>query len=79
MTLGGVVAAASFPQLPGDPPKPPGADPHTPLPDIVTVVLDDIPPLDGRLWKRLPNIRQNFVRQGLRLSLIHISEPTIRH
>jgi arylsulfatase A-like enzyme len=76
LTLGGIVAAASFPQVPGDPPRPPGPDPSDPVPDIVTVVLDDIPPLDGRLWKRLPNIRQNFVRQGLRFTDAHVETPT---
>jgi arylsulfatase A-like enzyme len=70
------VASAQFPALPSDPPAPPGADPRSPRPNIVVIVLDDIPPLDGRLWKKLPNIRRNFVRQGLEFSDAHVETPT---
>jgi N-acetylglucosamine-6-sulfatase len=76
VTLSGIAAAASFPTLPGDPPRPPGPDPRSPAPDIVTIVLDDIPPLDGRLWKKLPNIRRNFVQEGLQFTDAHVETPT---
>lgn len=76
MTFGSITAAASFPTLPGDPPRPPGPDPRSPVPNIVTFVLDDIPPLDGRLWKKLPHIQRNFVRQGLSFSDAHVETPT---
>ena len=68
--------AADFPELPGDPPSPPGEDPRSPRPDIVAFVLDDIPPLDGRLWERLPNIRRTFVEHGLHFSDAHGETPT---
>jgi N-acetylglucosamine-6-sulfatase len=76
VTIGGVTAAASFPALPGDPPAPPGVDPRSPRPNIVAFVLDDIPPLDGRLWKQLPNIRRYFVQQGVEFTDAHVETPT---
>jgi arylsulfatase A-like enzyme len=76
VTVGSLAATASFPTLPGDPPKPPGADPHSPQPDIVAIVLDDIPPLDGRLWRRLPNIQRAFLRQGTQFTDAHVETPT---
>lgn len=75
VTLGGIVSGQSFPVFPGDPPAPPGADPRSPRPNIVVLVLDDIPPLDGRLWKKLPNIRRNFVQQGQRFTNAHSETP----
>jgi hypothetical protein len=65
-----------YPPIPGDPPPPPGEDPRDPRPDIVVLVLDDIPELDGRLWSRLPNIRRLFVEQGLELTDTHGETPT---
>jgi arylsulfatase A-like enzyme len=76
VTVSGVAAAASYPALPGDPPAPPGEDPRSPRPDIVTFVLDDIPPLDGRLWKQLPNIHRYFVQQGVEFTDAHVETPT---
>ena len=77
VTLSGVAAAATtFPRLPGDPPAPPSEDPHSPQPDIVAIVLDDIPPLDGRLWRKLPNIRRTFVNQGMEFSQAYGETPT---
>lgn len=72
----GVAAAAPFPTLPGDPPAPPGEDPRSPRPDIVAIVLDDIPPLDGRLWSKLPNIRRTFVQEGVEFTDMHVETPT---
>jgi arylsulfatase A-like enzyme len=76
VTLSGIAAAAAFPPLTGDPPPPPSENPRAPLPDIVAIVLDDIPPLDGRLWDRLPNIRRTFVRQGTQFTDAHGETPT---
>jgi N-acetylglucosamine-6-sulfatase len=76
VAIGSLTSAASFPTLPGDPPRPPGEDPRDPAPDIVTIVLDDIPPLDGRLWKKLPNIRRTFVREGTQFTDAHVETPT---
>ncbi len=77
VTLAGVAtAAATYPQPPGDPPPPPSEDPRSPRPDIVAIVLDDIPPLDGRMWEALPNIRRTFVRQGLEFTDAHSETPT---
>jgi len=76
VAISGLASSAEFPTLPGDPPAPPGADPRAPRPDIVVIVLDDIPPLDGRLWKKLPNIRRTFVQQGLAFTDAHSETPT---
>jgi Sulfatase len=69
-------ALGQGPELPGDPPAPPGEDPRSPRPDIVVFVLDDIPPLDGRLWERLPNIRRTFVERGVQFADAHGETPT---
>jgi N-acetylglucosamine-6-sulfatase len=71
----GIASGQSFPVMPGDPPAPPGPDPHSPRPNVVVIVLDDIPPLDGRLWKKLPNIERYFVRQGQRFTNAHSESP----
>lgn len=75
VTLGGLASGSSFPDFPGDPPAPPGNDPRSPRPDIVVIVLDDIPPLDGRLWKKLPNIERTFVQQGQHFTDAHSETP----
>lgn len=72
----GVAHAQAFPTVPTDPPPPPGEDPRSPRPDIVVFVLDDIPPLDGRLWQKLPNIQRLFVEQGIEFSDAHGETPT---
>ncbi len=76
ITITGVTTAATYPPIPGDPPDPPGEDPRAPRPDIVAFVLDDIPPLDGRLWKHLPNIQRYFVEQGVEFTDAHVETPT---
>ena len=76
LLAGPLTTAAAFPPLPGDPPAPPGQDPRSPRPDIVVIVLDDIPELDGRLWTRLPDHRAHFVEQGVRFSDAHGETPT---
>ena len=75
VTAGGIASGQSFPALPGDPPAPPGVDPRSPRPNIVVIVLDDIPPMDGRLWKKLPNIHKNFVQQGQQFTDAHSATP----
>lgn len=37
-------------------------------PDIVLLLLDDMPQMDDRLWARLPTIRRLFLEQGVRFS-----------
>jgi arylsulfatase A-like enzyme len=71
-----IAAGATFPPLPGEPPEPPSEDPRSPRPDIVAFVLDDIPPMDGRLWQKLPNIQRYFVEQGTQFSDAHVQTPT---
>jgi arylsulfatase A-like enzyme len=73
---GGLVQAQDFPTVPADPPAPPGADPSSPRPDIVVFILDDIPPLDGRMWTKLPNIERLFVKQGVEFTDAHGETPT---
>lgn len=52
------------------------ADPRAPRPDIVAIVLDDIPELDGRLLRRLPNIRNVFLDHGVEFTDFHGETPT---
>ena len=73
---GPATAATTSPPLPGDPPAPPGADPRSPRPDIVVLVLDDVPELDGRLWTRMPNIRRYLVEEGMEFTDTHGETPT---
>ncbi|MBA3435053.1 MAG: sulfatase-like hydrolase/transferase, partial [Chloroflexi bacterium] len=44
-------------------------------PDIVVVLVDDLPEIDGRLWRLMPNIRQTFVEGGLTFSNAHVESP----
>ncbi len=41
----------------------------------MVLVLDDVPPLDGRIWKRLPNIHRLFVQQGTQFTDAHSETP----
>ena len=65
-----------FRRSPATRPRHPARTPASPRPDIVVLVLDDIPELDGRLWTRLPNIRRLFVEQGLEFTDTHGETPT---
>jgi len=76
IVLAAAMPTLAFPSVPGDPPEPPGQDPRSPRPDIVVIVLDDIPELDGRLWTRLPAIERTFVNEGVRFSNAHGETPT---
>jgi N-acetylglucosamine-6-sulfatase len=42
----------------------------------VAFVLDDIPPMDGRLWSKLPNLQRYFVEQGVEFTNAHVETPT---
>jgi arylsulfatase A-like enzyme len=44
-------------------------------PDIVVVLVDDLPEIDGRLWQLMPNIRRTFVEGGLTFSNAHVESP----
>lgn len=74
--LGSDALAQQQPPLPGDPPAPNGTDPRSSTPDIVVILLDDVPPLDGRLWQPLPNIRRTFVQQAVEFTDAHGETPT---
>ena len=37
-------------------------------PDIVMLLLDDMPQMDDRLWERLPTFRRLFLEQGVRFT-----------
>lgn len=54
-----VVAPTPGPQV--------GEPPPTPRPDIIVVYIDDVPPLDGRLWtpERTPQIRRWIIDRGI--------------
>lgn len=74
----GTVAAqgATFPLVPEDPPVPPGENPRSPKPNIVAIVLDDIPELDGRVLRKLPNVKRYFLDQAVELTDTHGETPT---
>jgi N-acetylglucosamine-6-sulfatase len=44
-------------------------------PDIVVIMVDDLPQLDGRLWQPLPTIRQTFVERGITFTGFHGESP----
>lgn len=46
-----------------------------PRPNVVVILLDDVPPLDGRLWSVLPTVRRLFVEHGLELTDFHGETP----
>jgi N-acetylglucosamine-6-sulfatase len=46
-----------------------------PRPNIVVILLDDVPPLDGRLWEALPVIRTRIVRRAVEFADFHGETP----
>lgn len=79
---GGPAATASPSTEPSATPGPSSTPPATPTtpdpvaspmpaiderPDIIVIYVDDVPPLDGRLWTRArtPNIRRSIIDRGL--------------
>jgi len=44
-------------------------------PDVVVILVDDLPEMDGRLWQLMPNIRQTFVEDGLTFTDAHVESP----
>ena len=44
-------------------------------PDIVLLLLDDMPLMDDRVWDRLPTIRRLFLEQGVRFSDYSGNDP----
>jgi arylsulfatase A-like enzyme len=46
-----------------------------PRPDVMVILLDDMPRLDGRLWRFLPNIRRLFVDQGVHFTRMFVESP----
>ncbi|MET0773048.1 MAG: sulfatase-like hydrolase/transferase [Candidatus Limnocylindrales bacterium] len=60
----GALASA---QVPPAPRQPVGEPPPVPRPDIIVVYIDDVPPLDGRLWtaERTPDVRRWIMDRGL--------------
>lgn len=63
-----VIVAPPVPQAPAD------ATLQEP-PDVVVVMVDDVPALDDRLWQFLPNIRETFVEQGTQFTDFHGETP----
>jgi len=55
------------------------AAPRSPLagatPDIVLLVIDDLPQMDARVWSRLPTIRRLFLEQGTRFTEYSGNDP----
>ena len=71
-----VVAATGPPLATGTSPSPDRAAPTGGGgPDIVVFMLDDVPQLDGRLWRYLPNIRRTFIQQGVRFNEMYGESP----
>lgn len=65
--------------LQGLPPvtSPPGGQPAAPdpRPNIVMIMVDDLPPLDGRLYAALPQIRDAFINKGVQFSNFRSETP----
>jgi N-acetylglucosamine-6-sulfatase len=45
-------------------------------PNIVVLILDDVGAHDGRVWERLPTIRDRFLEQGVEFADFHGETPT---
>jgi arylsulfatase A-like enzyme/peptidoglycan/xylan/chitin deacetylase (PgdA/CDA1 family) len=73
--------AATLPAPPSHPASPPprlgGPAGDSPTkPNIVVLMLDDVGADDGRLWQRLPAIRERFIENGLAFTDFHGETPT---
>jgi arylsulfatase A-like enzyme len=44
-------------------------------PDIVMLVIDDLPQIDDRIWERLPTIRRLFLDSGVRFTNAYGQDP----
>lgn len=66
------VAAPTVPVAAQPGTQPGAADPR---PNVVVFMLDDLPPLDGRLYKVLPNIKSIFVNHGVQFSDFRSETP----
>ena len=44
-------------------------------PNVVVIMADDMPPLDGRLARQLPNIRNIFINHGVSFADFHSESP----
>lgn len=44
-------------------------------PNVLVVLLDDMPALDDRLWRRLPVIRELFLEQGAHFTNAYVETP----
>ena len=51
-----------------------GATPEE-RPDIIVILIDDMPGIDDRVLRRLPNIRTTFLEQGVRFTEFHGETP----
>ncbi len=44
-------------------------------PDIIVILIDDMPGIDDWVLSRLPNIRRTFLEQGVRFTDFHGETP----
>src|SRR4051794_18446444 len=88
--VGAVAAGLSTTAVAATPPHPghgPGANPSwapswldavpvfDPKPNIIVLVSDDLPSLDGRILEHVPNIKRFFVDQGANFVDFHSENP----
>ncbi len=78
---GGAEPSTATPAVPTPSPAPSAASSPLPAgverPDIIVIYVDDVPPLDGRLWTvaRTPNIRRWIMDRGLSFSNAVVEAP----
>ena len=77
MRRAGILATLVAMLLGGAAAGPPSAEAGTPpdRPDILILLLDDLPTVDGRMWKHLPNIRDAFIRHGAQFRNVYAETP----
>jgi N-acetylglucosamine-6-sulfatase len=51
------------------------AGPPASTPDVVVILLDDLPQIDGRMWAHLPTIRDTFIDHGVRFTNAFVETP----
>ena len=56
-------------------PEPVAAATPEERPDIIVILIDDMPGIDDRVLRRLPNIRTTFLEQGIRFTEFHGETP----
>lgn len=75
LAVGPVQVAAQVTPAPAAPPLGALPAPSDSRPNVVVFMVDDLPPLDGRMYAALPNIKDIFVDHGVQFSNFSAETP----